>query len=325
MEPDTACPELSVVVSCFFEEESIDEFHRRLSRTLDETGTSYEIVFVDDGSRDATLERLHAIYERDPRVRAVVDLYRNSGQPAAVTAGASFARGRRFVFLDSDLQLDPEALPRLLEVSDQGHDVVCGYREIRHDSWARRLVSRLANSLLRRVARTEVRDFGCNFRVIDGGLVRAFGFGPFKVIRLASLLAAAGSCAEVPVDHHPRPYGRSGWTGTQLLSYWMDNAVLLSRRPFQLLSLLCFGVGLLLVLRVLLGLVLPVPVLSSVSNGLVLNALAFSLLVIVGVSAGIGEYVIRSFLMLQGSPAYIVRSARVREAGGDEARGPGAP
>jgi undecaprenyl-phosphate 4-deoxy-4-formamido-L-arabinose transferase len=312
VEPHREIPELSVVVSCFFEEESIDEFHRRLAATLDATGRSHEIVYVNDGSRDRTLERLHALFEGDPRVEAVVDLYRNSGQAAAVTAGCAHARGRRLVFLDSDLQLDPEDLPRLLALADEGHDVVFGYREARRDALPRRVASWLVNLALRRVAKTEVRDFGCNFRVLDAELVRAFGFGPFKIVRLASLVAAAGSCAETPVRHHPRRYGRSGWSAGQLLSYWIDNALLLSRRPFQLLSLLCFAVGLLLVLRVLLGLVLPMPVLSEVTNGLILNALVFSLLVVVGVSAGIGEYVIRSFLMLQGSPAYVVRSVRTR-------------
>ena len=313
MESPARVPEFSVVVSCYFEEQSLEEFHRRLKKTLEELGRSYEIIFVNDGSTDGTLERLNALYEKDPGIHAVVDLYRNSGQAAAVTAGCALARGRRLVFIDSDLQLDPEDLPLLVERVDQGYDVVSGYRESRKDAWPRRLLSSLANGLLRRVAGNPLRDFGCTFKILDAELVRAFGFGPFKVVRLVSIIAAAGRCAEVPVHHRPRRYGRSGWTLGSLTSYWLDNAVLLSRRPFQLLSMLCFAVGMLLVLRVAVGLLLPIPVLPNVSNGLILNALAFSLLVIVGVSAGIGEYVIRSFLMLQGSPAYVVRTVRKRD------------
>ncbi len=312
-DPRRHAPEFSAVVTCYFEEASIDEFHERLSRSLQQLGRSYEIVLVNDGSADATLAHLHAILERDDQVVAVVDLMRNSGQAAAVTAGCAEARGEKFIFMDSDLQLDPEDLPRLVSESDKGVDVVNGRRASRRDPLLRRLASRLVNAIVRSVSQTPVRDLGCTYKIVDGRIVRAFDSGPFKPLHAPSLLAAAGRVTEVPVAHHPRPHGRSGWTWSKLFAFSARNLVDLSERPFQLLSVVCLAVSLLLVLRVLASLVFPSPVLTQVSNGLVLNAVAFGLMLTLGILSLLGEYVIRSYVRLRGNPVYIVRSVRRRD------------
>jgi undecaprenyl-phosphate 4-deoxy-4-formamido-L-arabinose transferase len=310
-------PEFSVVVTCHFEEDSIDAFHGRLRRTLDGLGRSHELILVNDGSTDGTLARLRAIFERDRSVSVLLDLYKNSGQAVAITAGCVEARGRNVVLIDSDLQLDPEDLPRLVAEFDKGFDVVSGYRVDRQDSLWRRAASRLANVVMRRVSRAPFRDFGCTFKILDGRLVRAFEPGPLRPLRPPYLIAAAQRCSELPVSHHARPHGHSGWTLDKLLAYNMDNVVGLSRRPFQMLSTLCFLAGLLLVLRVLVSPLLPGPILGEVSNGLLLNALVVSLLLIVGVSSLIGEYVLRTYLTSQSMPAYIVRKAWRRTPGAD--------
>jgi glycosyltransferase involved in cell wall biosynthesis len=308
-------PDLSVVISCYFEERSIDEFHRRLSATLEKTGRSYEIVYVNDGSGDGTVRALEAIFERDPSVAAVIDLFRNAGQAAALTAGTTYARGERFVFMDSDLQLEPEDLPRLLAAYDDGADIVSGYRAQRRDPLSRRLPSRLANLAMRRVARADMRDFGCTFKVMNGRLVRGFDFGPYKPIRLPYLIAAAGRTREVPVSHHPRPYGRSGWTFSKLFAYWMDSLIGVSERPFQWLSGSLLLLGLAFAARVVVNLVWPFSLLAAVTNGLLLNVVLLSFLVGAGVSAAIGEYVLRSYFILLRHPAYVVRSVRSRQPG----------
>lgn len=309
-------PELSVVVTCFVEEPTIDEFHARLSRTLDALGRSCEIVFVNDGSTDDTLARLEAIFERDPRVSVLIDLMRNAGQGAAITAGCAHARGRRIVLLDSDLQLDPEDLPRLVAEADRGADVVSGVRVDRQDPLGRRMASWLANIILRRVSRSELRDFGCTFKVLDARLVRAFEPGPFRPLRPPYLVAQARTCADVPVAHHPRRHGRSGWTFARLFEYAMDAVVGLSQRPFQILAGICFATALLFVLRILVSPFLPRGILPEVTNGLILNAMVFSLLIVVGVVCAVGEYVIRNYRALYAEPAYVVRSVRRREPAG---------
>jgi glycosyltransferase involved in cell wall biosynthesis len=311
--------QLSVVITCFFEEQTIGEFHARLARALEGLGRSHEIIFVNDGSTDGTLARLEEIFERDPHVAVLVDLMRNSGQGAAITAGCAEARGRHIVLLDSDLQLDPEDLPRLVEEADKGIDVVSGVRVDRQDALGRRIASRLANVILRRVSRTTLRDFGCTFKVIDARLVRAFEPGPWRPLRPPDLFRQARSWADVPVAHHPRRHGRSGWSFGRLLEYAMDAVVGLSQRPFQILAALCFAVALLLVVRILVAPLLPRGILPEVTTGLILNVLVFSLLIVVGALCAVGEYVIRNYRALYASPAYVVRSVRRREG-----RAPGA-
>ena len=146
-------PEFSVIITCYYEEKSIEEFYTRLSGTLESTGRSYEIVFVNDGSTDKTFDRLQSIFDKDPHVRVIMDLFSNAGQGCAITAGITEARGRHFVFMDSDLQLDPEDFPLLLAEFDKGADIVTGWRKERHDSLSRVIPSKLANVIMRRVSR----------------------------------------------------------------------------------------------------------------------------------------------------------------------------
>lgn len=141
-------PYLSVIITCYFEEDSIDEFYRRLSAVLHNTDVSYEIVFVNDGSTDATFEKLKTIYDSDPNVTTVIDLFRNCGQLGAMTAGIANARGENFVFMDSDLQLNPEELPLLLAEFQKGVDIVSGYRKGRKDSVLRTIPSKIANMVI---------------------------------------------------------------------------------------------------------------------------------------------------------------------------------
>ncbi|MCP3983792.1 MAG: glycosyltransferase family 2 protein [bacterium] len=312
MNAPTAAPEFTVVTTCYWEERSIREFHARLSATLQELGRSYEIVFVNDGSGDGTLDCLEAIFEQDEHVYMVIDLMKNVGQTVAITAGCAHARGHNIILLDSDLQLDPEDLPGLIAEFDKGFDLVTGYRVARQDSRLRTIPSRLANVIMRMMSNTDLRDFGCTFKILDGRLIRAFQPGPNRPLKPPHVIAAAGRITEVPVSHHPRPYGRSGWSFSRLFAYNMENLVNLSQRPFQILSAACFLVGLLLVLRVLASLVVSAPLLSTVTNGLILNVLVFCLLIIVGVLCAVGEYVIRGYLILQGHPAYIIRGVRTR-------------
>jgi undecaprenyl-phosphate 4-deoxy-4-formamido-L-arabinose transferase len=286
-EPQSAI-EFSVLISCYYEENSIDEFYRRLSATLESLNRSYEIIFVNDGSRDGTWEKLKAIFAKDSHVHAVIELFKNSGQQAAVTAALNESRGRALVCIDSDLQLAPEELPTLIAEYDRGFDLVTGYRRNRKDSLFRIIPSTLANIITRHAS-------------------RAFQFGPRHLISFVEVISKIDRIAEVPVTHFPRRYGSSGWTFAKLLKYNMDNMVILSERPFQTTALLCVAAILLLVLRVLLYRFYPHMILSSVSNGLLLNAILAALLVNVALLSIIGEFAIRSFFAHRALPLYIVR------------------
>ncbi len=313
LQPFSPKVEFSVVIGCYFEEQSVDEFHRRLSQTLQSMGRSYEILYVNDGSTDGTFEKLKAIYEQDQHVTAVVDFFKNAGQPNAKTPGVMLAQGSAIVMIDSDLQLDPEELPRLVKEYDAGHDLVSGYRHNRRDPWLRKLPSKIANAIMRHSSHSKMRDFGCTFKIYDARLVRAFEFGPFHPWRPVPVIAMARDIAEVPVTHHPRKYGSSGWTFRKLFAYNMEGLVNLSERPFQALSAICFLLGVLFIARVAIGFLTPFSILPQITNGLLLNAWAIGLLMTLAVLALIGEFVIRSFLTLQRKPAFAIREIQRRD------------
>lgn len=299
--------EFSVLITCYYEENSIDEFYRRLSATLDALHRSYEIIFVNDGSRDGTWQKLKAIFANDPHVHAVLDLFKNSGQLAAGTAALNESRGSALVYIDSDLQLAPEDLPRLVAEYDRGCDMVTGYRENRKDSLFRIVPSFLANIVMRRASHSKVRDFGCTFKIFNARPMRAFHFGPWHVVSFVEVISRIDRIVEVPVSHYPRRYGSSGWTFAKLMKYNTDNMVILSERPFQTAAMLCLGVVLLLACRIVLYRVYPFVILTSVSNGLLLNAILIALLVNVALLSLIGEFAIRSFFATRAVPLYIVR------------------
>ena len=299
--------EFSVLITCYYEEKSIDEFHRRLSATLESLNRSYEIVFVNDGSRDGTWEKLKAIFAKDPHVHAVLDFFKNSGQQAGHTAALTESRGRALVYIDSDLQLAPEDLPRLVAEYDRGFDLVTGYRENRKDSLLRIVPSLLANIIMRRASHSKVRDFGCTFKIFNALPLRAFNPGPRHVLSFVEVIARLDRIAEVPVTHHPRLYGSSGWTFAKLMKYNTDNIMILSERPFQMTALLCLAAVVLLAARILLYRLYPIAILSTVTNGLLLNATLIALLVNVALLSWVGEFAIRSFFAHRAVPMYIVR------------------
>ncbi|MFQ5809654.1 MAG: glycosyltransferase family 2 protein, partial [Armatimonadota bacterium] len=145
---DNPAPSLSVVVPVFNEEDNLVPLHEEITAALDELGRDAEIVLVDDGSADGSLEILRRLQESDPRVRVVV-LRRNFGQTAAMAAGFHSARGELVIVMDADLQNDPADIGALLAKHDEGYDVVSGWRKDRKDPWlSRRLPSRIANTLI---------------------------------------------------------------------------------------------------------------------------------------------------------------------------------
>jgi undecaprenyl-phosphate 4-deoxy-4-formamido-L-arabinose transferase len=197
-------PDVSVVVTLFNEERTVEELYRRTKATLDGLGRPYEIVFVDDGSRDGTFAHLERIHERDGRAR-VVRFKRNFGQHPAMHAGLARARGDVVVTMDGDLQNFPEDIPRLVAAVDAGSDVASGRRAARRDSWGRTLPSRLINGMLRRFTGVEISDFGCAFNAYRRSafepMLPAIGRQKFTK---ALVLSGGASVVEVDVAHAPR-------------------------------------------------------------------------------------------------------------------------
>jgi dolichol-phosphate mannosyltransferase len=203
MTEEPSSPAVSVVVPLFNEEESIAILQSELSAALKDL--DYEIIFVDDGSVDRTVERI----EPKANVR-VVRFEKNAGQSAAIYAGLKTARGATAVLIDGDLQNDPADIPRLLAEITRGADLVCGYRAQRRDTLVKRLTSWVANAVRSRFNKDGVRDTGCTLKAMRRECVGTLV--PFKGMHrfIPALVKGAGyRLVEVPVNHRPRRFGQS--------------------------------------------------------------------------------------------------------------------
>ena len=210
-------PALSVVVPVFNEKENLSILQSELRAAL--AGLDYEIVFVDDGSVDRSVEKI----EKAPQVR-VLRFEKNTGQSAALYAGVNAARGQTIVMIDADLQNDPADIPRLLAEISRGADLVCGYRAERKDTISKRLTSRIANFVRSRFTKDGVRDTGCTLKAMRRECVRALV--PFKGMHrfIPALIKGAGyRLVEIPVNHRPRRFGQTKYSfGSRALRATID-------------------------------------------------------------------------------------------------------
>ena len=210
-------PALSVVVPSFNEEESVPILQSELAAALGEI--DYEIIFVDDGSVDATVQRVAT----GERIR-VLQFERNAGQSAAMYAGLQAARGAIAVLIAGDLQNDPADIPRLVAEIERGADLVCGYRAQRKDTVVKRITSRIANFVRSRFTKDGVRDTGCTLKAMKRECVEALL--PFKGMHrfIPALIKGAGyRLVEIPVNHRPRKFGESKYgLGNRALRATLD-------------------------------------------------------------------------------------------------------
>ncbi len=194
---------ISVVIPLYNEEENIADLQAELAAALE--GIEHEVVFVDDGSKDRTLERIR----RGPGTRIIV-FAKNTGQSAAMYAGVHAARGEVIVLLDGDLQNDPKDIPRLLAEIEKGADLVCGYRAKRRDNLAKKISSRVANTIRSRFTKDGVRDTGCTLKAMRRECREALV--PFRGMHrfIPALVKGMGyKLTEIPVNHRPRVHGES--------------------------------------------------------------------------------------------------------------------
>jgi glycosyltransferase involved in cell wall biosynthesis len=206
-------PQISVVVPLFNEAEVIDELHARLAVELRRRDAPYELVFVDDGSRDGTFERLAALFQKDSEHVRVVRLRRNFGQTAALAAGIDHARGAVIIAMDGDLQHDPADLPRFFEKIDEGYELVSGWRERRVDGFLwRRLPSRIANWLMAKLSGVPLHDFGTTYKAYRREILEGLELHGELHRFIPALLSWQGvRMAEVPIRSVPRKHGASNY------------------------------------------------------------------------------------------------------------------
>ncbi|MEO5657701.1 MAG: glycosyltransferase family 2 protein, partial [Nitrospiria bacterium] len=211
-----------IVIPLFNEVENLDALSERVFGAITRFGLDAEVLYVDDGSRDASEAAYHRLCRAYPRLR-VIRLRRNFGQTAAMAAGFDHARGSVIVVLDGDLQNDPDDIPRLLAKLDEGYDVVSGWRKDRRDSWTRVLPSRFANWLIGRVTGVVLHDYGCSLKAYRAEVIQhipLYGDLHRFIPALASIYGA--TIAELPVRHHPREHGTSKYTLARTFRVIMD-------------------------------------------------------------------------------------------------------
>lgn len=213
----SASPAVSVVVPLYNEEDNVVEMQHQIDAAL--TGIDYELVLVDDGSKDQTLARIEA----GPRVRVLV-FEKNSGQSAAMHAGIHSALGEVIVTLDGDLQNDPADIPAMISKLQEGHDLVCGYRAKRKDTTFKRLQSRIANFVRSRFVGDHVRDTGCTLKVMRRECREALLLFNGMHRFIPALIRNMGwRVTEMPVNHRPRIHGVSKYGfGNRALRATMD-------------------------------------------------------------------------------------------------------
>ena len=303
----------SIIVCCYFEEKSVEEFMKRLILPLRKAKVSFEVIVTNDGSTDRTFEVLKKLFEQYKEISIVSDLFKNSGQLAAMSCGITHAKGRNFIFIDSDLQLEPEQTPMLISEFEKGYDIVSGKRLDRDDDLSRRASSFVANKIMAHVAKHKLTDFGCTFKVYRGNLVRAFDFGPYKRWKTSFVFSRAGKVIEIPVNHHKRKYGSSGQSIRSLVNFLFDNIIGLSDRPFLLLSFSSAILVLFFLIRVILAFIFDFTILNEITPGLLLNFIVLQILVLLMVAAVLGEYVFGTYLKVEGDPIYVIREKLTRQ------------
>jgi len=234
----------SLVVPFFNEQENIPTLYMKLTEVMDAIGEPYEMVFVDDGSKDNTYKVLTEIYEHDRRVN-VVRLRRNFGQTAALKAGFDFARGYVVISMDGDLQHDPEEIPRFLEKIEEGYDLVSGWRYQRRDHWLmRRVPSRAANWLMAKLSGIDLHDFGTTFKAYRREILQEIQlYGELHRFIPALASSTGARIAEVPISNPDRKSGKSNYGIGRTIRVFFDLIMVkflldYSTRPLQFFGML---------------------------------------------------------------------------------------
>ncbi|MCL2123399.1 MAG: glycosyltransferase family 2 protein [Desulfovibrionaceae bacterium] len=315
MQDNERAVDISVIIPCYNEAEGIDALFARLLPVLEATRRPWEIVAVNDGSKDGTLAALQRLASGDPRIK-IVDFARNEGQTAALQAGFDYSRGRVIIPMDADLQNDPADIPRLLAKLEEGWDVVSGWRKNRKDDALRRNApSRVANALISRVSGVHLHDYGCTLKayrrdILEG--VRLYG----EMHRFIPIYASwnGARVAELPVAHHPRVFGRSKYGLERILKVLLDLLVTCFLDRYLHKPIYVFGgFGVLLLAAscacTLLALILkwsgqaslvqtPLPLVAVITFSLGISSILMGLL---------AEVTTRTYFESQGKPPYKVK------------------
>jgi glycosyltransferase involved in cell wall biosynthesis len=309
-------PNLSLIVPVYNEEKNLPLLIEAIQKALDPLPYTWEVVLVDDGSEDSSLQVLTQLAEKSPDRLRVVSFRRNFGQTAAIAAGLDYARGEIVVLLDADMQNDPADIPMLLKKLDEGYDLVSGWRRRRQDAYlTRTLPSNLANMLISRVTGVPLHDYGCTLKAYRREVLEGFRlYGEMHRFIPIFANSVGAKITEVQVNHHPRKFGKSKVGLERTVKVILDLVtvkflVSYSSKPIYLFG----GAGLILILGsgVMLLYLFVRRMLSQIS---VLGSPLFQvsvMLLIMGFQSVlmglIAELLVRTYYESQRKPTYRIR------------------
>ncbi|MDQ6922765.1 MAG: glycosyltransferase [Pseudomonadota bacterium] len=311
--PSAVAPELSVVIPVYNEEPGLQQLFDRLYPALDALGVSYEVLFIDDGSRDRSGAMLKDQFLRRPDVTRVIFFGTNYGQHMAIIAGFEHVRGERIVTLDADLQNPPEEIFKLLGAMDAGHDYVGGVRRTREDSWWRDIASKAMNRIRQRITRISMTDQGCMLRAYSRDIVRVVASSREVSTYIPALAYTyAHNPTEVEVEHAERVAGESKYSLYKLMRLNFDVITGFSLVPLQMFSMFGMLVSVVALLTYLVVIVNRLA-LSGWREGMATlwdrDILAFFLLGMVVFGLGlIGEYVGRIYQQVRERPRFTIQA-----------------
>jgi len=308
---------LSIVVPIYNEVENVPELHEELQGVLKAFGRPYEILYVDDGSKDGSHALLKQIADANPEV-VVIQFRRNFGQTAALAAGLEASHGDVVIFMDGDLQNDPAEIPRLLQTMEEGDfDVVSGWRKNRQDAAiSRKLPSQMANWLISKVSGVELHDYGCTLKAYRREVLKNVRlYGEMHRFIPAYAAWAGATVTELPVNHRARKYGKSKYGINRTIKVLLDLLTLkflssYSTKPIQLFG----GLG---AISIMFGFLATLFVLYSRyfeavrvhRNPVALIAVFLFLAGLLFITQGLlAELVTRTYFESQGKSTYVVRS-----------------
>ena len=308
--------DLSVVIPVYNEAESLPHLHQAVREALQDLPHSWEVIYVNDGSRDGSMAALEKLAAEDAEHVCVVEFRRNFGQTTAIAAGIDHARGEVIVFLDADLQNDPADIPAMLAKLDEGYDLVSGWRKSREDNaLTRNLPSHLANWLISHVTGVHLHDYGCTLKAYRREVITGFRlYGEMHRFIPVYANAVGAKIYEMPVRHHARKFGKSKYGLERTLKVVLDLIAVqfltrYSAKPIYLFgggglgmfALGFLGMAFLLVRKIWLGIdILTSPIFTLA----VMLALVGFQTVLLGL---IAELLVRTYHESQQKPTYTVK------------------
>jgi len=306
--------DLSLVIPAFNEEENLPELHRRLRASLDPLDLHYEIIFVNDGSRDRTLEMLQDMARRDPRIVAV-DLARNFGHQVAISAGMDHSRGQAVMILDADLQDPPEVLPQFINKWREGYDVVYAIREQRKESAFKRGAYSLFYRLLKHVAHIDIPLDAGDFCIMDRKVVDLLNGMPERNRFVRGIRSWVGfNQVGLAYERHARHAGKPKYTFRKLLYLALDGLISFSYVPLRLISMAGLAVS---IMSILIAIFYTLQKLTVGLNPPGFATIVVAVFLLAGVQlitiGVIGEYIGRIFEEVKRRPLYVVRQTYRQE------------